>query len=522
MPTSLRAYEGWSPRVGDPLDRLPLAPPKTFDTRPEPPEGVPDSVPRADGAFARVPWAGRDVLVALYAAPGASLTLPLLCVDADGDGAFESAGERRRVRGRKDDRGETWRAEFTVEGVPGVLTLERSTTERRLLRLTADGARVLALRPLPAARWEGPEQSPVVLLAALPTAPAGGAAEVLLGVARDPDGRAWVAADQDGDGALGPAERWVAAAPDEPRGEARTWVARAVPTGPVGTVDVRFVERLARTRGSLAPPGALRGTATLAGRQHALYLLDRDLDGAYTSPEDLWWFGPAERLQRLGDLTLDTCIEGDEPAYLGARAWRLRIVEADGTAHLQPDPEAGPLSAYLARRAARSDRRWAERLAPEREAFLAANGIDPARPRAERPPAWLHGGDLAEGLARAAAEQRPLLVSFTADWCPWCHRLDLYTFGDAEVAALLERFVCVRLAYDFLTGDAYERFDGRGLPFLLLLTSDGALLERPGRDPCDPCRGAVVRAFEAPHVFAGRLRAALAAFEALPGTAAGK
>lgn len=522
MPTVFRAYEGWSPRLGDPLDRLPLAPPRAFSASPVAPEGVAEVARRPEGQYARVPWAGREVLVALYAPTGSSLSLPLLCVDADGDGAFEGAGERRRVRGRQDDRGQTWRGEFTVDGVPGMLTMERTTTERRALRLGADGAQVLLLRPLPPEALSGPEQSAVVLLAALPCSVPGSATDALLGFARDAGERAWVGVDADGDGRVSTGDRWVEATSDEPRGEARTWVARGVEAGGAGSVDVRFVERLSRTRGTLGPPGALRGTVTLSGRRHALFLLDRDLDGTYTSPEDLWWFGPVERLQRLGELTPDTCVEGGEPAYLGACAWRLRIVEADGTAHLAQDPGAGTLSSYLERRAARAGRRWAERLAPEMEAFRKANGIDPGRPRAEHAPAWIHGGDLSEGLARAKAEQRPVLVCFTADWCPWCHRLDLYTFADAEVVGLLERFVCVRLAYDFLLGSEYERFDGRGLPFLLLLTPEGRLIERPGHDPCDPCQGAVLRAFEAPHVFAGRLRAALTAFEGLPGAPGGR
>ena len=40
------------------------------------------------------------------------------------------------------------------------------------------------------------------------------------------------------------------------------------------------------------------------------------------------------------ELCVETLIEGDEPAFLGGAPWRLRIVEADGTAHLAYDATA--------------------------------------------------------------------------------------------------------------------------------------------------------------------------------------
>lgn len=515
MPTAFQPYEGWSPRSGDPLDRMPAGPSRTFETSPQPPQALRQGLDRPDGVFAVVPWAARDVLVALYAAPGSSLRLPMLCVDADGDGTFEGVGERRRVMGRKADRGETWSAELTVQGVPAILTLERTPTERRALSLGGDAPRVLALKPLPPQDPSAPEGLRVVLLNALSTA----AGPMALAWARGPEGQAAVGVDRDGDGLFADPGEWQRAEPVERRGTTERWRAQGVVVGSA-TVDLLFEERLARTTGTLAAPGALRGTATLAGRQFALFLLDQDLDGSYTSPSDLWWFGPPERLAGLHELTPDTLIEGDEPVFLGASPWRLAIVEADGTAHLRADPEAGSLPAYLARRAARAEQRWEARLAGEAEAFRLANAIDPARPRAAVPTAWSHAPDLSDALARARAEQRPVLAVFEADWCPWCHRLARHTFADAEVARLLERFVCVRVNYDFATGGETARYGGRSLPFLLLLDGSGRLLEAPGKDPRDGCRAAVVTAFETPAVFAGRLAAALTTFEALTSGAA--
>jgi hypothetical protein len=313
---------------------------------------------------------------------------------------------------------------------------------------------------------------------------------------------------------LDTAAEWAAAAPLAAADGARVWQADDLDV--LGErVTLRWDERPARTLATLSPPGALRGTVRYAGRTLALFLLDRDLDGAYTSHADLWWFGTLERLGRVHELTADTMVEGDEPVFLAGAPWSLRIVEADGTAHVRPDPAAGTLPEYLARRHARVARAWDAKLAPEEPAFLKANGIDPSRPRAAAPVAWQFAGELADALARAGAEQRPVFAFFEADWCPWCHRQDRVTFGDAEVAALLERFSCVRLHYDFVTGTDYERHGGRGLPLMLLLDAEGRLLERPDKDPCDTCRGALLSSFEAPHVFAGRLRAALATWEAL-------
>jgi hypothetical protein len=189
-------------------------------------------------------------------------------------------------------------------------------------------------------------------------------------------------------------------------------------------------------------------------------------------------------------------------------------VEADGTAHLVADQEAS-LDAYLARRFERVQRAWSRRLEVEAPAFREANAIDPGRARAAAAVAWRHASELPAALEVARREHKPLLAFFEADWCLWCKRLDLHTFGDAEVAALLERFVCVRLNYEFLTGNEYERYGGRGLPLLLCLDGDGRPLERPGVEACTPCRSALLAGFEAPHVFVGRLKAVAATFDAL-------
>jgi hypothetical protein len=436
------------------------------------------------------------------------MRVPLLCVDRDGDGTFEAPGEQRRVTGHTSDRGQRWQAEITVDGVPAVLEVERTPLLRRLARIERGLRRTQVLDVAPPGGVLVPGGGKADLLARLRI----GGRELLVGGVLPADGPARVGFDLDGDRRLDQAEEWREAEGVEAADGERAWrFADEILGEPI---VLRLEERPARVTGTLSPPGALRGTRSHAGRTLALLLLDRDLDGAFTSREDLWWFGPLERLGRVHELTPETMVEGDEPTFLGGTGWRVSIVEADGTAHLVADPEASAPE-YLARRHLRVQEAWAPRLEVEARAFREANDIAASRPRAPGPVAWHHATELGAALDQARREGKPLFAFFEADWCLWCKRLDFHTFGDAEVARLLERFVCVRLNYEFLTGHDYERYGGRGLPLLLLLDGQGRLIERPGRDPCDPCRGALLASFEAPQVFVGRLQAALTTFEAL-------
>lgn len=510
MATVFRAYEGFQGRPYDPLDRLPAAPPTTFGLSAERPPALALGLERDDGEFGSVRWASRDVLVALYAPHGGGLRTPVICVDVDGDGTFATPGEQRRVMCLTSDRGQRWRTELSVDGVPAVLEIERVPAHVRVARVSGGVRRPLALTAPPPQGVLAPDGARVELLARLRTAQR----EVLVGLRTLADGSASVGVDGDADGRLDTSAEWTAATPVAAAPGTRAWQIEGLAVAGE-RVTLRWDERAARTTATLSPPGALRGTVRWAGRTLALFLLDRDLDGAYTSHADLWWFGTLERLGRLHELTLDTMVEGDEPVFVAGVPWSLRIVEADGTAHVRPDPAAGTLPEYLARRHERVKRAWDARLAPEESAFLKANGVDPTRPRAAAPIPWQFAGDLDDALARAGVEGRPVFAFFEADWCPWCHRQDRVTFGDAEVVELLGRFVCVRLNYDFVSGGDYERHGGRGLPLMLFLDPEGRLLERPDKDPCDSCRGALLTSFEAPHVFVGRVRAALATWEAL-------
>jgi uncharacterized protein len=62
----------------------------------------------------------------------------------------------------------------------------------------------------------------------------------------------------------------------------------------------------------------------------------------------------------------------------------------------------------------------------------------------DNPVDWYPWGE--EALARAAAEERPILLSIGYSACHWCHVMERESFEDPETAALMnDRFVCIKL-----------------------------------------------------------------------------
>ena len=62
----------------------------------------------------------------------------------------------------------------------------------------------------------------------------------------------------------------------------------------------------------------------------------------------------------------------------------------------------------------------------------------------DNPVEWYPWGE--EALARAAAEERPILLSIGYSACHWCHVMERESFEDPQTAALMnDRFVCIKL-----------------------------------------------------------------------------
>ena len=56
---------------------------------------------------------------------------------------------------------------------------------------------------------------------------------------------------------------------------------------------------------------------------------------------------------------------------------------------------------------------------------------------------WLSYGD---GVAKAAAENKPMLIDFWTDWCHWCKVMDKDTYGNEGVRRrLVQQFVTVKV-----------------------------------------------------------------------------
>ncbi len=84
--------------------------------------------------------------------------------------------------------------------------------------------------------------------------------------------------------------------------------------------------------------------------------------------------------------------------------------------------------------------------------------------------------------ARARAENRPMIVDFTAEWCLACKELEHRTFVDERVRAEMGRFVTVRVDATELTPAIealFSRYGVQGLPAVAFVDSKGAILMTP-------------------------------------------
>ncbi|MEM9175544.1 MAG: thioredoxin domain-containing protein, partial [Myxococcota bacterium] len=111
------------------------------------------------------------------------------------------------------------------------------------------------------------------------------------------------------------------------------------------------------------------------------------------------------------------------------------------------------------------------RLGHETSAYLRQHQYNPVD--------WHPWGE--EALARAKAEDRPLLVSIGYSACHWCHVMERECFEDPEIAARMnEAFVCVKVDreerpdVDQIYMDTALKMNGHGgWPLNAICTSDG-------------------------------------------------
>ncbi|QMV17370.1 DUF255 domain-containing protein [Granulicella sp. 5B5] len=154
-----------------------------------------------------------------------------------------------------------------------------------------------------------------------------------------------------------------------------------------------------------------------------------------------------------------------------------------------------------------------------------------------QPIAWNEWGE--EAFAKAAAENKPVLLDIGAVWCHWCHVMDRESYEDPRTAALInEHFVAVKVDRDerpdvdaryqaavaaisgqggwpltaFLTPEGKPYFGGTYFPpedrygrpsfQRVLMTMADAFAAR--RDEVEDSAGSVLRAIEHNESFSGR------------------
>lgn len=85
--------------------------------------------------------------------------------------------------------------------------------------------------------------------------------------------------------------------------------------------------------------------------------------------------------------------------------------------------------------------------------------------------------DYREGLERALAEKRPVLIFFTAKWCRFCAQMEQETLHDARVVRLSEEFVCVLVDADE-EPELCAEFGVRAYPTVQFVLPDGGRMTR--------------------------------------------
>jgi thiol:disulfide interchange protein len=87
---------------------------------------------------------------------------------------------------------------------------------------------------------------------------------------------------------------------------------------------------------------------------------------------------------------------------------------------------------------------------------------------------------LEKALARARTQGKPVLVDFSAIWCPTCRVLHAEVFTNTEVKqAITADYVLSRLDYESPGAQAFmQRYGVQGFPSLLVLSADGMLVRR--------------------------------------------
>jgi len=129
---------------------------------------------------------------------------------------------------------------------------------------------------------------------------------------------------------------------------------------------------------------------------------------------------------------------------------------------------------------------WMGALRPAPAASLTTGGAH-ARPAIAGLSDRMTWTTFGQGIELARAEDRPVLLTFIADWCGYCRKMDRTTWKDPRVVQRSADVVAVRVdaeegvPRDGFTGrDLAREYGVHGFPTLLLLDSGGREIARSG------------------------------------------
>ena len=80
-------------------------------------------------------------------------------------------------------------------------------------------------------------------------------------------------------------------------------------------------------------------------------------------------------------------------------------------------------------------------------------------------------------FAKAAAENKPILMYLTAHWCAWCAVMDDTTYRDPQVINMVEdNFIPMKVNIDQFPHVA-DRYHFGGYPSVVFLSGDGQIMK---------------------------------------------
>lgn len=108
-------------------------------------------------------------------------------------------------------------------------------------------------------------------------------------------------------------------------------------------------------------------------------------------------------------------------------------------------------------------------------------------------------------IEQAVGQGKPVILVFSADWCPFCRQLERETLTDGEVARLAQQFAVFRVDMTSSnpppeTVEIARKYGAEGLPTVAFVDSRGTWL-----------RELTLVGYEPPRAFAQRMRSVLQA-----------